>query len=627
MFKKIAAVLCVAAMLLGVTACGKTNDSTQNESVSGAQEKALSFSKEGGIYDEAFALEISGADEIWYTLDGSDPTKSDTAVKYEGALAITDRSGDKNVVSAVSPSLFCTSYSSYSKKNGITCNIAAPKDSAVDKCTVVKAAGKKDGVFGEVCTNTYFIGKANEHIPGIEESCEASGKPLSVISITMDYDDLFDSKKGIYVKGEIFDRALEQFVKENSWFNPEDTRKLPANYSQRGREWEREAHIDFFEMDKDGANLVLSQDCGVRIQGNYSRSDLQKSFRFFARKDYGAGKFEYNIFGDELKDTSGKVIDKFDTFIARAGGNCAFTCKYNDTYWQTLSKSVDCATKASRPCVIYLNGEYWGLYVLEEDYSDDYFEDHYGVLSEDVVVYKGDAETYEIGYKLDEGDLPAGVDDVSYYYGDLLEFFKTHKSLESEADYEEFAKLVDVESVRDYFAVEVWINNKWDWPGKNWSMWRTIKTDESNEYADGRWRFCLYDVEFGGVSGEGDAWVNTIKEDNYKPKGLLDMDTENPAVLCFAYLMTNEGFRNDYCERLSGLSGTIFEKQHALDVLKSYEDIYGPLFVQFFQRYSGAGKAGDALNGGYASSKCIRDFVNKRADNIQRMIDWVNRQY
>lgn len=249
------------------------------------------------------------------------------------------------------------------------------------------------------------------------------------------------------------------------------------------------------------------------------------------------------------------------------------------------------------------------------------------MLSEDVVVYKGDAETYEIGYKLDEGDLPAGVDDVSYYYGDLLEFFKTHKSLESEADYEEFAKLVDVESVRDYFAVEVWINNKWDWPGKNWSMWRTIKTDESNEYADGRWRFCLYDVEFGGVSGEGDAWVNTIKEDNYKPKGLLDMDTENPAVLCFAYLMTNEGFRNDYCERLSGLSDTIFEKQHALDVLKSYEDIYGPLFVQFFQRYSGAGKAGDALNGGYASSKCIRDFVNKRADNIQRMIDWVNRQY
>lgn len=629
MIKKITAMLCAAVMLFALTACGGS-DSTQPEQSSGAQEQEkpeLSFSNESGIYEAAFDLEISGSDEIWYTLDGSDPTSSETALRYEGAINIADRSGDANVVSAVSPSLFCTSYSKYSVRDGITCNIAAPGDSAVDKCTVVKAAAKESGTFGSVYTNTYFIGSAAEHIDGIEKSCEAAGKSLAVISITMEYDDLFDSAKGIYVKGDIFDKALEEFVRENPRFNPDDTRKLAANYSQRGRAWERAAHIDFFEMDKDGASLVLAQDCGVRIQGNYSRSDLQKSFRFFARKDYGAGKFEYGIFGDELKDTSGAVIDKFDTFVARAGGNCAFTCKYNDTFWQELAQSVDCSTKASRPCVIYLNGEYWGLYVLEEDYSDNFFEDHYGVLAEDVVVYKGDAETYEIGYKLDEGKLPEGENDVSYYFKDLLNFFKTHKSLESDADYEEFAKLVDTESVRDYFAVEVWINNKWDWPGKNWSMWKTVNTGSNNEYADGRWRFCLYDVEFGGVSGAGDAGVNTIKEDNYKPKGLLDMDTENPAVLCFAYLMTNEGFRTDYCNRLLELSDTVFERQHALDVLKGYEDIYGPLFPQFFTRYEGAGKANDALNGGYASSKCIRDFLNKRAENIQKMIDWVNRQY
>ena len=49
---------------------------------------------------------------------------------------------------------------------------------------------------------------------------------------------------------------------------------------------------------------------------------------------------------------------------------------------------LDGSTKASRPCVVYLNGEYWGLYVLEEDYSDNYFESHYGVNKDDVVVYK-----------------------------------------------------------------------------------------------------------------------------------------------------------------------------------------------------------------------------------------------
>ncbi|MCM1308786.1 MAG: CotH kinase family protein [Butyrivibrio sp.] len=630
MYKKIMAALCAAVMLCTASACGEKGENTRTEPSAGESEtqgKALSFSNESGMYGEAFELEISGADEIWYTLDGSDPTESETAQRYEGAINIADRSGDANVVSAVSPSLFCTSYSKYSKDEGITCNIAAPSDSAVDKCTVVRAAAKINGEFTAVCTNTYFIGTSAQHIGGIEKSCEAAGKPLAVISITMDYADLFDSAQGIYVKGDIFDAALEEFVRENPRFNPEDTRKLAANYSQRGRAWEREAHIDFFEMDKDGASLVLEQDCGVRIQGNYSRSDLQKSFRFFARRDYGESKFAYKIFGDGLTDEKGEAIDKFDTFVARAGGNCAFTSKYNDTFWQELSSGTDCATKASRPCVIYLNGEYWGLYVLEEDFSDDFFEDHYGVAAEDVVVYKGDAETYEIGYKLDEGKLPDGINDEGYYFRELTDFFGTHKSLESDADYEEFAKLVDVESVRDYFAVEVWINNKWDWPGKNWSMWKTVSTDSGNEYADGRWRFCIYDVEFGGVSGASDAGTNTIKEDNYKPKGLLDTDTENPAVLCFAYLMTNEGFRTDYCGRLSELSDTVFEKEHALEVLKSYEDIYGPLFPQFFDRYKGAGTAADALNGGYASSKCIRDFLNKRADNIQRMIDWVNRQY
>lgn len=152
---------------------------------------------------------------------------------------------------------------------------------------------------------------------------------------------------------------------------------------------------------------ALSQDCGIRIQGNYSRSDLQKGFRLYARKKYGEKKFNYEVF-EGLKNASDETIDSFKTLTLRAGGNCAFTAKFNDTYWQSLMTELDGSTKASRPCVVYLNGEYWGLYVLEEDYSDNYFESHYGVNKDDVVVYKGDAETYQSGYKLDEGKLPGG---------------------------------------------------------------------------------------------------------------------------------------------------------------------------------------------------------------------------
>ena len=158
-----------------------------------------------------------------------------------------------------------------------------------------------------------------------------------------------------------------------------------------------------------------------------------------------------------------------------------------------------------------------------------------------------------------------------------------------------------------------------------WSMWKTAEVDESNGFADGRWRFLFYDMEFGGVSGQSDAYTNTVKDDNYKRYGLLDMDTNNPAVLCYALLMTNDDFRKDFNTRLEGLSDGIYKKETLLAALEQYESEYSPLYEQFFERYPDTGSADEALNGGYASSKCIRDFVEKRADNINKITAWIDK--
>lgn len=592
---------------------------------------SLALSKSSGIYADEFQLTIDAPDakEVYYTTDGSDPRTSDSRILYEGDITVTKREGESNVVSAVDPLLISGNFCEVNRtKDGFDSTVEKPKDSDVDKCTTIRASAvDSKGLFTNPQTVTYFIGTTEEHIQGLKESCEASGKGLAVMSISMEYDDLFDSETGIYVKGKIFEEALEKHINSGEWLDSETARSLSANYKQRGRQWERNAYVEMFEFDSNGAKTCFAQNSGIRIQGNYSRSDLQKGLRLYARRDYGDNNFNYAVFGNDAKDDRGQILAKFKTLTLRAGGNCAFTAKFNDAYWQSLVTDMDCDTKASRPCVVYLNGEYWGLYVLEEDYSDDYYEDHYGVNKDDVVIYKGDAETYSSGYKLDEGTLPEGETDESYFFNDLYDFFDSHNSLESQEDYNEFLKLVDVESVMDYFSMQVWINNKWDWPGKNWSMWRTSTVVDGNEYNDGRWRFSFYDVEFGGVSGESDVYTNTVKEDNYKPKGLLDMDTNNPAVLCYAYLMTNEGFRTEYCDKLLSLSESNFKKETALNKLESFEGAYGPLYDQFFTRYPESGSKYEALTGGYASSKCIRDFVNKREDNIQNIIDWIDYQF
>ncbi len=606
----------------------QTQNQTQNMPMS---EGDVTFSAASGVYEKGFELQLSTQiknAEIYYTLDGSDPAVSDSAILYTAPIKVTDRSGEPNVVSAVEPVLFAGSYNKVnSNKNGFICTVSAPEAEAVDKCTVVRAVAKgADGSCSVENSATYFIGTMEEHIQGIAESCEAAGTTLAVVSITMDYDDLFDEKKGIYVKGDAFRVALNIHLAKGEYMEGETARSLDANYKQKGREWEREARVSFYECNATDMEQVLVQDCGIRIQGNYSRSDLQKGFRLYARSDYGENNFDYAFFGEEYQNDMGEIMDKFKTLVLRAGGNCAFTAKYNDTFWQSLVEELDCDTQKSRPCVVYLNGEYWGLYILQEDYTNDFMEDKHGVTKEDVVIYKGDAEALELGYKLDEGDLPEGVTDESYYFKDLLGFFDTHEDLKSKEDYDAFCKLVDPQSVMDYFAVQCWINNKWDWPGKNWSMWKTTTSDgREDSYGDGRWRFLFYDVEFGGVSGKGDCKTNTIKEDNYKPNGLLDMDTDNPAVLCFAYLMTNEGFREAFCEKLMGLSEGLLEKERALMQLQHFEAVYGPLYEQFFERYPGSGSKDNALDGGYASSKCIQDFVTGRAEHIQKQVDFVEK--
>lgn len=61
---------------------------------------------------------------------------------------------------------------------------------------------------------------------------------------------------------------------------------------------------------------------------------------------------------------------------------------------------------------------------------------------------------------MDEGTLPDGETDVNYFYRDLMNFFAEHKNLKNDADYEAFCKLVDPQSVMDFFAAQVWDNNK-----------------------------------------------------------------------------------------------------------------------------------------------------------------------
>ncbi len=520
-------------------------------------------SHSSGTYDAAFTLTLTskpGA-EIYYTTDGSNPVTSETRQVYSNGIAITDRKNDRNVLAAVPQDKIQTMNKEW--------DLIVPSDSAVDKCTVLRAVAiNADGEQSDIVTNTYFVGNMSQHISGIQDSVQAAGQDLAVISITMDQEDLFDETRGIYAIGS--------------------DRNHP-NFKEKGKDWERNCHIDYFESNGTETSLELAQDCGIRIQGNYSRENIQKSFRLFAREDYGTKNFKYPFFPD-LTNAEGETMKKFKTLVLRNGGNDSFNYKYKDNFIQSFLHEQGCETLHGRPCVVYLDGEYWGHYVLQDDVSDNFLQEKRGVVKENVVVYKGsdDPEYAKYKFKLDEGELPEGVTDEDYYLQETFQFLNSH-DLSNDADYSEFmSKYMAEDSAVGYFASMLYLNNRYDWPEKNWSIWRTTDdTRETCDYEDGRWRFSIYDLDLTTNT----TWLTGgnlegVKEDQVAAlnKPGSDLVIQN----LFGNMMKNESFRAKVAEKVKELATTVLTEQKVDANGKKYYGSYRPLHDQFRKRFLSA---------------------------------------
>ncbi len=109
------------------------------------------------------------------------------------------------------------------------------------------------------------------------------------------------------------------------------------------------------------------------------------------------------------------------------------------------------------------------------------------------------------------------------------------------------------------------------------------------------------------------------------------MDTDNPIVLCYAYLMTNKGFRNSFKQRITEFDQGIFEKNAAIKACEKFRDTYQPLYMQYFTRFFGTNKAShytkEAVTGGYGSYKCITEFIEARSGYLPDMLIWIDAFY
>lgn len=408
----------------------------------------MTFSHTDTFYDETIQVEITCKNsnaEIYYSLDGSTPDSSSR--KYTGPITV---------------------------KSGSTVS-----------ATTIKAVAINGNETSEMQTKSYITGK--DVFDRFDES-------TYIFVLSTDPYNLYDYYYGVCTEGYVRDQWLE-----TEYTGGEVPYNAPANWFIGGRESERDMYVEVYDS---SGNQLINQASGGRVVGGVSRAVDQKSWRLIARNEYseGNGKFKYPFFG-VTTDAYGQTISRYDRITLRNNANDREFASIRDEVAQQLAKNAGFPdTQDTVPAAVFLNGKYYGFSWLHEAYCEGYLEATYG----------GNRDNFRIvGHK--EAELDENDEDSDYYdiqstldYNYVCELAKN--GLTDDSKFEEFCSLVDIDNLMLYYAIQVYINNE-DWPANNFKAWRYYPSENeevTSPYLDGKWRFLLFDAEFGmGLYGNG----------------------------------------------------------------------------------------------------------------------------
>ena len=510
--------------------------------------KPPGFSKISGFYPDNFKLKLSSEEDttIYYTVDASDPRTSETAKEFKDYILIYDRTLEPNIYSSIKENE--DSPVSVSRGNRFNGPVYP-----VDKAMVVRAVAKNaKGEFSEVNSKTYFV--TNEDLAQYED--------LTVISIVTNPENLFDPDIGIYVTGTMY-----QDWKKSDEYDPRQSpwdKNGKCNYFMRGEEWEREATVTIFEK----GEKIVQQNMGIRIKGASTRNNPGKSFNLHARKKYGKEKIETDIFKDNY-DINGKKITSYKSLSMR----CIYEqARFKDMLGRDiLYDRKNLSITNMKPSILFLNGEYWGLYLLQEKLDDEFISSHYLIPNEDVAMVK-------------EGQIEEGPEEESTTVKQFFEEY-SKKDLNDEKIYEEVKNVVDINSMIEFFATGIYISIG-DWPGQNEGEWRNMgNIIEDNKYSDGKWRFMIYDLDY--TMGSKFAGVGLLDSDNFK---FVEGKSKNfPANLFMGLLKNNTDFQQKFVNLYCDYANEVFSYEKIEKILEEYREKYSNMIAYSQLRWWGWG--------------------------------------
>ncbi len=279
----------------------------------------------------------------------------------------------------------------------------------------------------------------------------------------------------------------------------------------------------------------------ISLHGASTRESREKkSMKLTFRNAYG---------GDVYYDLFGEGEERFHSLTFRSG-----YMEDNTLLRDSICQSTAIASGAkvlclrNRYCVLYINGEYWGIYSLREAYSKAYAADHLNSSEDEVQIVRSKVRPN--------------------FEPDMVKLFShlTMNRYWTQQDYDMVAGLIDLESLADWMVLEAYFYN-YDLPGNI----RYVRAT-----ADSKFLYAFFDLDFGLRKTQLD-WMYVC-------------DTANQFGLITTPIISIPEFQELLFERMALLYEQGLSAETMLGYLDQYTRELSPELEREYERWS-AGKA------------------------------------
>ena len=384
---------------------------------------SVQFSEERGFYEDSITLTLSCDDpnaEIWYTLNGNIPHmlieegrfQQYTGVVYSGPIEISHTTCVR--ATAIKP---------------LWKDATVVSHSFIYLDDVMTQSTRPDGFPSSWGSNVVDY-EMDPHVvfdPAYESTFKQDLLTIPSVSIVIPLSDFFGTR-GIYSHAE-----------------------------SRGDAWEREACIEWIDPN---TGETFGVNAGLRTHGGVGRSVnvAKHSLRIAFRTQYGTPYLNYPLFPD-------LTVETFDSLVLRACWNYSWTgdstacggigtsrAQYmRDAFGRDTVRDMGGLTPHGRHVHVYINGLYWGIYILAERPDDGFASQHLGGSKSDYDVLKASNSFSTASMETVAGDQAA--------WDQLFERL-ANSNLADDQAYDEIAKLVDVPALIDYMLMIVFVGSR-----------------------------------------------------------------------------------------------------------------------------------------------------------------------